>query len=197
MFMGRVSQGIASVAEASGVQAVAHGDDDAEALYHAVPTAEGAVRHAIEMSDVTIMGSRSVCTGFGRVGQSMAWLARAMGSTVTLFARNPSQRARAWGFGFDPVPLDELAEHIGDADFIFQSIPGLDGYVMTRDVLEQVKPGATLIELSSPPSGTDLEAAASLGVRALWARGQAGSAPVTAGRNEWTVISRMYDEITG
>lgn len=194
MFMGRVSPGIEQIAAGTGVEPIAHGDDDVEALLHAVPTAEGAVRHAIDLSDITIMGSYCVCTGFGRVGQSMAWLLQGMGARVMLCARNPSQRARANGFGLQSRPLDALAEELERADFVFQSAPGADGYVLTRELLGHVRKDAVLIELSSPPSGTDLEAAEQLGLTAVWARGQAGSAPRTAGFNEWQVIERLYLE---
>lgn len=197
MFMGRVSPGIADIATAAGVEAIAHGDDDVEALLHAAPTAEGAVRHAIELGDITILGSYCVCTGFGRVGQSMAWLLRGMGAHVVLCARHPSQRARATGFGFVARPLDALPEELERADFVFQSAPGLDGYILTRELLARVRKEAVIIELSSPPSGTDLEAADELGLTALWARGQAGSAPRTAGGNEWQVIERLYLERVG
>lgn len=197
MFMGRVSAGIGAMAEAAGVKAIAHGDDDAEALLHAVPTAEGAVRHAIEMSDVTIMGSKCVCTGFGRVGQSMAWLLRGMGANVTVCLRNPSQRARAWGFGFRDLPLEAVKDEVKDADFIFQSAAGQGGLILTREILANVSRDCVVIELSSPPSGTDLDACKEFGLKAVWARGQAGSAPRTAGLHEWQVMMRMYlEELT-
>jgi dipicolinate synthase subunit A len=195
MFMGRVSPGIAEVCAKSGtVTPVPHGDDDVEALLHAIPTAEGAVYHAIELSDITIMGSRCVCTGFGRVGQSMAVLLRGMGADVTLCARNESQRARATGFGLRSKSMARLAAELATADFAFQSASGNEGYLLTREVLEQANPKIVIIELSSPPSGTDLEACEQLGLTAIWARGQAGSAPRTAGADEWQVIARMYAE---
>jgi dipicolinate synthase subunit A len=194
MFMGRVSEGIAAVCEPSGVAPIAHGDDGVEALLHAIPTAEGAVYHAIALSDITLMGSRCVCTGFGRVGQSMALLLRGMGANVTLCARNEFQRARAVGFGLRALPLTALPGELAQADFCFQSAPGLDGYVLTRDVLEGASEDIVIIELSSPPSGTDLAACEELGLTALWARGQAGTAPRTAGADEWQVIARLYVE---
>jgi dipicolinate synthase subunit A len=194
MFMGRVSEGIAAVCEPTGVRPVAHGDDDVEALLHAIPTAEGAVYNAIELSDITLMSSHCVCTGFGRVGQSMAVLLRGMGANVTLCARNEFQRARATGFGLRALPLSALADELVSADFCFQSAPGQDGYVLTREILAAANPEIVIIELSSPPSGTDLEACSELGLTATWARGQAGTAPRTAGADEWQVIARMYVE---
>jgi dipicolinate synthase subunit A len=197
MFFGRVPPGIGRMAGDLGIAAIGHGDDEEEALMHAVPTAEGAVRHAIDRSDVTLLDSKCVCTGFGRVGQSMAFVLRGMGARVTLCVRNARQRARAWGFAYTIRPLDSLVEEVRDADFIFQSAPGQDGYILTRDVLAQANPDVVIIELSSPPSGTDLEACAAIGLNALWARGQAGSAPKTTGFNEWQVICRLYAEELG
>jgi dipicolinate synthase subunit A len=194
MFMGRVSEGIAAICEPTVVRPVAHGDDDVEALLHAIPTAEGAVHHAIALSDITLMGSRCVCTGFGRVGQSMAVLLRGMGANVTLCARNEFQRARAVGFGLRALPLDALADELATADFCFQSAPGRDGYILTHEVLAAANRHVVIIELSSPPSGTDFEACDELGLTAMWARGQAGTAPRTAGADEWQVIARLYAE---
>lgn len=194
MYMGRVSEGIAATCAPTGVTPVAHGDDDIEAMLHAIPTAEGAVYEAIALSDITIMGSQCVCTGFGRVGQSMAWLLRGMGANVTLCARNELQRARAVGFGLRALPLSSLAEELASADFAFQSVPGLDGYILDRDVLASASKEIVIIELSSPPSGTDLAACEEFGLTSLWARGQAGTAPRTAGADEWQVIARLYSE---
>jgi dipicolinate synthase subunit A len=194
LFLGRVTPGITAACEQAGVVPVPHGDDDVEALLHAIPTAEGAVYNAIALSDITLMGSRCLCTGFGRVGQSMALLLRGMGADVTLCARNESQRARAVGFGLRALPLEDLGVQIASADFCFQSAPGLDGYVLDREVLAQANPEIVIIELASPPSGTDLGACEELGLVATWARGQAGSASRTAGTDEWQVIERLYAE---
>ncbi len=194
MFFGRVPTGVAQMAEDARVTALGHGDDEEEALMHAVPTAEGALRHAIDMSDVTVMHSKCVCTGFGRVGQSVARVLTGVGAHVTLCLRNAHQRARAWGLGYHVRALDSLADEVHDANFLFQSVPGRDGYILSRAVLGQVNREAVIIELSSPPSGTDLEACRELGLRALWARGQAGSAPRSTGLSEWRVIARKYTE---
>ena len=195
MFMGSVSPGITAICAESGtVTPVAHGDDDVEALLHAIPTAEGAVHHAIALSDITLMGSRCLCTGFGRVGQSMALLLRGMGADVTVCARSEFQRARATGFGMKAKPMTSLGEELASADFAFQSAWGRQGYVLTRELLSQANPEIVIIELASPPSGTDLEACEEFGLTATWARGQAGTAPRTAGADEWQVIARMYAE---
>ena len=143
------------------------------------------------------MHSKTVCTGFGRVGQSVARLAAAMGAHVTVCAPSGPQRARAWSLGMHAVPLEALAEEVRDADFIFQSAEGRDGYLLTREILAHANPDVVIIELSSPPPGTDLDACRELGLTALYARGQAGSAPKTAGYNEWQVITRMYEELNG
>jgi len=194
VFLGRVTPGIAKAARDAGVTAIGHGSDDVEMLGHAIPTAEGALRHAITMSDVTLMGSKSVCIGFGRVGQSVAWALRGMGADVTVCARNPSQRARAKGFGLRAAPLEALPDQVLDADFIFQTAPGDEGLVLTRDILAHVRNDVVIICLSSPPAATDLEYCESRNLRALWARGQAGSAPRITGRSEWDVITHLYEQ---
>lgn len=192
LFMGQVTPAIAAAAEEAGVTAIGHSSDDVEMLGHAIPTAEGAVRHAITMSDVTLMGSDSICVGFGRVGQSVAWVLRGLGANVTVCARNRSQRARATGFGLRSAPIESLPQVVRDADFVFQTASGNEGVVLTQDVLENVRDDVVIICLASPPAATDLEYCSTRNLRALWARGQAGSAPRTTGRNEWEVVTRLY-----
>ena len=191
MFMGRVSPRIAAWAEGSPVTPIGFGDDDPLAVLHAVPTAEGAVKVAIEHTDETILGLSTLCIGLGRVGMSVVQAFRGLGANVTLAARNPSQLARAWAMGTTPVHLRELPAAIGRFPLIVSSSSGL---VLTRELLERTMRDAVIIDLCSPPGSVDFPAAKALGRTVIWARGQAGTAPKRTGYNEWQVIMRMVRE---
>jgi dipicolinate synthase subunit A len=191
LFMGRVGPRIAAWAEGTPVTPIGYGDDDPLAIMHAVPTAEGALKEAILHTEETILGLPTLCIGLGRVGMRVAQVFRALEARVTLAARNPSQLARAWAMGLDTVHLRELSHVIGRFPLIVSSASGL---VLTRDLLERTRPDVVVIDLCSPPGSVDFAAAEEVQRKVVWARGQAGTAPRTSGRNEWQVIMRILRE---
>ena len=180
-------------AKTAGVKIVPYGDDDALAILHAVPTAEGAIRIAIENTDDTLLGMNVLCVGLGRVGVSVAQAFEGMKSRVSLAARNPAQLARAWAMNFEPIELRDLKSHIGRFGLIVSSSSGL---VLSKDLLGATRPDAVIIDLGSPPGSVDFEAARMLGRKVIWARGQAGRAPRRAGADEWQVLMRFVREQT-
>jgi dipicolinate synthase subunit A len=68
---------------------------DEIAILNSIPTAEGALQIAMEETSITIHGSRTCVIGFGRIGVTMARVLKALGSEVTVVARNSGQLARA------------------------------------------------------------------------------------------------------
>lgn len=180
-------------AKGTPVQFVEYGDDDALSILHAVPTAEGAIRVAIENTDDTILGMKVLCVGLGRVGLSVAETFRALKAQVTLAARNPAQLARAWTMGFEPVEIRDLRDRIGEFALVVSSS---SGRAVTRDLIERTRPDALIIDLCSPPGSVDFDAAKELGRKLIWARAQAGRAPRRAGYDEWQVLMRIVRERT-
>ena len=57
--------------------------------------------------------------------------------------------------------------------------------------------GQPRLDLAPPPDHADLELAAELGHRAVWARGLGRRAPVTVGRSQWMGLRRFIEEIEG
>ncbi|MCC6889226.1 MAG: hypothetical protein IT536_11890 [Hyphomicrobiales bacterium] len=178
-------------AEAAAVRVIPYGDDDALAILHAVPTAEGAIRVAIENTDDTLLGMEVLCIGLGRVGISVAQAFEGMKSRVSLAARNPAQLARAWAMNARPIELRELKSHIGQFGLVVSSA---SGRVLHRDLLAATRPDVVIIDLCSPPGSVDFDAAKALGRKVIWARAQAGRAPRRAGHDEWQVLMRFVRE---
>jgi dipicolinate synthase subunit A len=52
-----------------------------------------------------------------------------------------------------------------------------------------------VLDIAPPPDHADLELAAALGLKAVWARGLGKRAPVTVGRSQWSGIHRFITEI--
>jgi dipicolinate synthase subunit A len=180
-------------AKVASVKIVPYGTDDALSIMHAVPTAEGAIRIAIENTDDTLLGMDVLCIGLGRVGVSVAQAFEGMKSRVSLAARNPAQLARAWAMNTVPIDLRQLQSQIGNFGLIVSSAAGR---VLEKDLLELTRPDVVIIDLCSPPGSVDFEAAKALGRKTIWARGQAGRAPRRAGHDEWQVLMRILREQT-
>jgi len=146
---------------------------------NAVPTAEGAIQIAMEELPVTIHNARVLITGYGRVGRTSAQRFAALGAQVTVAARSWEQLAWADACGLHAAHIALLPEILGRFDLVINTIPAL---VLGRDALCVLRPDALVIDLASKPGGVDMEAAAQLGRRVIWALSLPGKvAPITAG----------------
>ena len=112
-------------------------------LRNAAITAEGAIALAMERSERTLLGSRVLILGGGRISQALALRLRALGAEVTVYARRRDQRALAACLGCrTPESLPERPEgyHI-----VFNTVPA--------PLLPRGAEGALNIELASDPGG--------------------------------------------
>lgn len=171
---------IRELAAKLGLRLVELGELDEIAILNSIPTAEGALQLAFEQLPITLHGSTCFVLGFGRCGLTLGRDLRALGARTVVFARDPAQRARAEEMGLLPKPLADLAELAGEADCVFNTIPVP---VLSRRELSALRREAVVLDLASPPGGTDFAAAEELGIKAILAPGLPGKvAPVTAGR---------------
>ncbi|MDD3269199.1 MAG: dipicolinate synthase subunit DpsA [Syntrophomonadaceae bacterium] len=162
---------------------------DEIAIMNSIPTAEGAIQIAMEETPITIHGSKSCVVGFGRVAITLARLLKAMGSDVTVVARNEGQLARAYEMGCRKSLFSELLEVIKHNDIVFNTVPSM---VLDRKILRYANPDTLIIDLATQPGGTDFEAANEYGLKAILAPGLPGKvAPVYAGRILAEVIPRL------
>lgn len=159
------------------------------ALLNAVPTAEGAVQKAMELSPVTLHGSRALVVGLGRCGGVLARTLQGLGARVTVAVRRRESAAQASTMGWEAVFEESLPEAAGEADFIFNTAPAP---VLGAGVLIRVKPETVILDLAAAPGGTDFMAAKDLGLNALLLPGLPGkAAPRTAGR----ILAMVYRRI--
>lgn len=159
------------------------------AILNSIPTAEGAIQIAMEETDITIHGSKTCVIGFGRVGITMARTLKALGSDVTVVARNPGQLARAYEMGCNRAGYQDLHEVMNHTDIVFNTVPYM---VLDRGILKYANPDVLIIDLATQPGGTDFEAANTFGLKAILAPGLPGKvAPVYAGKILAEVIPRL------
>lgn len=147
------------------------------AVLNAVPTAEGAIERAMLAYEGTIAGSRSLVVGYGRIGKVLARLLKALGSEVTVTARNSTDLAFVKALGYRPLAAAALREVKG-YDLVFNTVPAL---IFDRELLARTDRNTLIFDLASLPGGVDMEAAAALHIDACRALSLPGKcAPKTA-----------------
>lgn len=177
------------IAAESGVIVKEYGENDEIAILNSIPTAEGTIQLAMENLPITIHGSRVLVIGFGRVGVTVARMFQALGATVTVAARRRDLLARAWEMGCRTVLHDQLSTAVSAVDLIINTVPAM---VLDDRILSLVSRDTVIIDLASPPGGTDFIAAETLGVKAILAPGLPGKvAPKTAG----AILAKAIPEI--
>ena len=155
---------------------VDYGALDSYALLNSVPTAEGAIKIAIEKTDFTLWKAKVLVIGYGRVGKILANRLKAMGCDVTISARKPADLALAEALGFSYINTSQLNSDPLEFDIIFNTV---DVKVIEDNSLKDCT--ADLILDLSSKGGLNLDAANALGIKALKAPGLPGIiAPKTA-----------------
>jgi dipicolinate synthase subunit A len=190
--LGMADDGLRSAAAANGIGLSEYEDDRQLMLERGPAIVEGALRAAVEHTDVTIHAAQVAVVGHGTIGGLLARTLRAVGARVTVVARNPVQRAEARANGLGAVPLEELPRLAGTLQMVFSTVPAP---VVDAGVLRALTPGSLVMDLSAPPGGVDLATARELGHRAVWARGLGRRAPVTVGTSQWGGVRRRIEEI--
>ncbi len=192
-FIGRANPWLRGEAKKRGIRLVELLERDDFSIYNSIPTAEGALEKAMAESDICLFRSQSFVLGFGRTGQTIARALAGLGARVTALSRERGELARAYTLGYRPLPLSRLAEHLEEADFIFNTIPAL---VLTADKLSLTRPDVVIVDIASAPGGTDFAAARELGRKAFLVPGlPAKVAPRTAGRLLGQVVLELAEEM--
>lgn len=192
VILGTADDRLRAAAERTGLALHEYEGDKELMLLRGPAIVEGALRVAIENTEVTIHAAEVAVVGYGTIGSLLARTLVALGARVHVFARNPVQRAAAYAAGASPHPLEELAELAPSLRVVFSTVPAP---VVTREIVERLPRDALLVDLAAPPGGVDLEAAGELGRRAVWARGLGKRAPVTVGASQWLGIRRRIEAI--
>lgn len=150
---------------------------DSYALLNAVPTAEGAIKIAIESTPFTLWNARVLVIGYGRVGKILADRLKALGCKVTVSARKSADFALITANNMEKVNTNLLNTVPLNFDIIFNTV---DFPVLDNEALESTD-CKCIIDLSSK-GGFDLKFAKSQGITAIKAPGLPSVvAPKTAG----------------
>ena len=146
---------------------------------NAAATAEGTVQVILERLDRSLLGSRCLVLGFGRIGKLLSYRLAAMGAHVTAAARRPESLAWARAYGYQALNIEKLEGGLAEFDVVVNTVPAP---VLGASRLRELKPGCLCIDVASV-QGIDSAAAEELGLPNTWARALPGKlVPRTAGR---------------
>ena len=162
-------------------------------VYNAALTAEGAIEIALRETDSSLLDSRILVTGYGRIGKALVVRLSAFGAEITIAVRSAEAEARAKVDGYSTVsyPIPGIAGF----DLIFNTVPAR---VISSREIDMIDEHALIIDLASAPGGVDRDRAAERGVRCIRALALPGkTAPVSAGRIICNTVISMIKEENG
>ena len=169
---GMLSEEAKAIAAEAGVELVDYFAREELAIRNAIPTAEGCIGVLLAQRKRTLWGSAVLLLGFGPVGQ-----------------------AQAESLGMQGAELARLARLAPAFDTVVNTIPA---QVLTAPVLARLRPGSLIVDLASRPGGTDFDAAARCGHKAIHALSlPAACAPETAGEIVARTVREMLREREG
>lgn len=163
------------------------------AVLNAISTAEGAIQIAINETPKNVHGNNVLVLGFGRIGKVLSKMLDGIGAKVACEARKATDLAWIKAYGYEPINLIELKEHLHKFDIIINTIPYI---VLTKEMLQEVKEDALIIDLASNPGGVDRNAIKELGIKFNWALSLPGKvAPITSAEFMKETLLNMFKEI--
>lgn len=116
--------------------------------------------------------------GFGRIGKVLAKMLDGIGAKVYCEARKDEDIAWIKAYGYEPIHLNNLNEHLNEFDIIISTIPF---QVLDKERLELVRKDVVIIDLASNPGGVDRKVAKEKDLKLIWALSLPGKvAPLTS-----------------
>lgn len=150
LLAGLPGPGLRRLAEEKGLRLRDYGTNEALTRRNAAITAEAALGLAMKLRQRTILGSRCLVIGYGRIGRALAWRLRALGAQATVAARKPEDLVQAQCDGASAVALEHLADILPRQQLVFNTAPAL---ILDRSCLMLLSSDALVIDLASNPGG--------------------------------------------
>ena len=168
---------IFTLAQKYGIRAIDMLSREELLVANAIPTAEGAIKIAIEETDITLHGNNMLIIGYGRIGTVLCSMLRGMGAKVSAVVNSGHGAALANSCGHKVVFFEEMDKHLNKADIIFNTVPEI---LLDKRNMKHIRKDTLLIDLASPPYGVDVNAARDFGLKVMFTNSLPGKiAPVT------------------
>ncbi len=166
LYTGAISNNMKEILTSNNIKFCDLMDMEDVAILNAIPTAEGAIAEAINMTDFTLHGSNVLILGFGKIGKVLAKMLSGIGAKVFCEARNEKDLALIEAFGYIPVNIEHLDMYLYDMKVIFNTIPKL---ILDEKRLRILNKKCAIIDLASSPGGIDFAIAKEMKINYTWA----------------------------
>ena len=154
--------------------------DSELSYFNTIATAEGVICEAIKASPMNLHKSRCAVLGYGKCGRILTDDLKRMFCYVTVVSSCKEELAQAVLSADDTLDLSSFFTHIGEYDFIFNTIPAI---ILTKETLTHVNPQTRILDIASAPGGVDFAAAKELHIPAVFCPGLPGKyAPLSSAR---------------
>lgn len=165
---------------------------DEVAILNAIPTAEGAIATAMEMTDFTLCTSNVLVMGYGRIGKILSKMLDGLGCNVYVEARKEKDLAMVRAMGYNPVNLKDLDKYLKKFNVIFNTIPTV---ILDKNKLDCIDKKCSIIDLASNPGGLDFAYAKEIGLKVVWALALPSKvAPMSAAEYIKEAIDKIIEE---
>ena len=189
LFTGGISDNLKKVMDSKNIRYYDLLKLDELAILNAIPTAEGAINTAINMTDFTLNSSNILVMGYGRIGKVLSKMLTGFGSNIYCEARKAKDISMIKAMGYKDVLLNELDMYLPKMDIIFNTIPSL---ILDEKRLRLLKSSCAIIDIASNPGGVDFLTAKDLNLNVIWALSMpAKVAPYTSAK----YIKNIVDNI--
>lgn len=135
-------------------------------IYNTIATAEGAIKVAIENTEINLHGSKILILGFGKVAKTLAYKLKGLSAEVTCAARRSSDLSWIETLGYEVQNINKLGKDLEKYDIIFNTVPQI---ILTESELRCIKKEALIVDLASKPGGVDQQKIKEMGMKYVWA----------------------------
>lgn len=147
-------------------------------LVNAYLTAEGTIQEIKANSNKSIINSKILIIGSGRISKALQKLLSSFTNDITVCARNNNEKIIFGMNGYKVISFDELKKE-SDYDYIINTVPHP---VLNQLELNAISNNTLIIDVASFPGGVDLQYAKAKGINVVVASGlPAKYSPKTAG----------------
>lgn len=162
-------------------------------ILNSIPTAEGAIKIAIEETDITLHGSHMMVIGYGRVGKMLSSMLRGLGARVTTVVNKSESAALSKSCGHNAIFFEDMEANLKHADVIFNTVPQI---LLDKSNMKHIRKDTLIIDLASPPYGVDVNDSRDFGLKVLYTNSLPGKiAPVTTASYILDTVKHIVSEL--
>lgn len=149
-FGGQVSQSVKNMADKHKIKVCDYYESEKLLKENALLTAMAATKKISGYLE----SKKIMVVGFGRIGKALGKLLKENGRDFCITARKQDDLAQMSKLGYHYHETGKIKEIIKDFDIIINTVPAR---VLSEEELKSAKKSCVILELASPPYGTDFD----------------------------------------